>query len=85
MKIKTRSDEIERTNIDNIYAIGDVVQGLPELTSTATKMGWHLGRRIVQRLGKGSFKDHEMSISLNNYPTTIFTPLEYSCSGLSEE
>jgi len=32
-----------------------VVQGLPELTSTATKMGWHLGRRIVQRMGKKHF------------------------------
>lgn len=48
-------------------------------------MGWHLGRRIVQRLGKGKFKPHELSVSLDNYPTTIFTPLEYSCSGLSEE
>jgi pyruvate/2-oxoglutarate dehydrogenase complex dihydrolipoamide dehydrogenase (E3) component len=58
MKLKTRTAEVERTNIDNIYAIGDVVEGLPELTSTATKMGWSLGRRIVQRLGKKKFKDH---------------------------
>ena len=57
-KIKTRDEEVERTSVDNIYAIGDVVEGLPELTSTATKMGWHLGRRIVQRLGKGKFKPH---------------------------
>lgn len=28
-KIKTREDEVERTNVDNIYAIGDVVEGLP--------------------------------------------------------
>ena len=48
-------------------------------------MGWHLGRRIVQRMGLKTFKDRELSISLDNYPTTIFTPLEYSCSGLSEE
>ncbi len=46
-KILTRKDEIDRTDVDNIYALGDVVEGLPELTSTATKMGWHLGRRIV--------------------------------------
>lgn len=26
-----------------------------------------------------------MSVSLENYPTTIFTPLEYSCAGLNEE
>lgn len=46
-KIKTRSDEVEKTNIDHIYALGDVVEGLPELTSTASKMGKNLGRRIV--------------------------------------
>ena len=46
-KIETRSDEVERTKADHIYALGDVVEGLPELTSTATKMGWHLGRRIA--------------------------------------
>lgn len=74
-KLLTRPEEVERTNIDHIYAIGDVVDGLPELTSTATKMGWRLGKRIIHRLGKGKFKDHEMSISLTNYPTTIFTPL----------
>lgn len=84
-KIKTRTAEVERTSVDNVYALGDVVEGLPELTSTATKMGWHLGRRIVQRLGKGTFKDHELSIGLENFPTTVFTPLEYSCSGMSEE
>jgi pyruvate/2-oxoglutarate dehydrogenase complex dihydrolipoamide dehydrogenase (E3) component len=42
-------EEVERTNIGHIYAIGDVVEGLPELTSTATKMGWGLGKRIAQR------------------------------------
>jgi pyruvate/2-oxoglutarate dehydrogenase complex dihydrolipoamide dehydrogenase (E3) component len=84
-KVKTQANEVERTNINHIYAIGDVVEGLPELTSTATKMGWSLGRRIVHRLGKGEFKEHEMFVSLHNYPTTIFTPLEYSCSGMAEE
>lgn len=84
-KILTRHDEIDRTNVDHIYALGDVVEGLPELTSTATKMGWHLGRRITELLGKAKFKSHETHISIHNHPTTIFTPLEYSCCGLSEE
>ena len=74
-KIKTSSQEVEKTNIDNIYALGDVVEGLPELTSTATKMGWHLARRIVEELGKGKFSQNKKYISLENYPTTIFTPL----------
>jgi pyruvate/2-oxoglutarate dehydrogenase complex dihydrolipoamide dehydrogenase (E3) component len=55
-KIITKKDEVEQTNIDNIYALGDVVEGLPELTSTATKMGWSLGRRIAHRQHKKSFK-----------------------------
>lgn len=48
-------------------------------------MGWHLGRRITELLGKAKFKSHETHISIHNHPTTIFTPLEYSCCGLSEE
>ena len=28
-KIRTREEEVERTSVDNIYAIGDVVEGLP--------------------------------------------------------
>lgn len=63
-----------------------MVEGLPELTSTAVKMGQHLGRRLAHRInGLKQFKQSEMFISLENYPTTVFTPLEYSCCGLSEE
>ena len=62
-----------------------MVEGLPELTSTATKMGWHLGRRITELLGMTKFKTHEKYISIHNFPTTIFTPMEYSCCGMSEE
>ena len=28
-KIKTLAHEVEKTNVDNIYALGDVVEGLP--------------------------------------------------------
>lgn len=28
-KIKTNSGEIQKTTVDNIYAVGDVVDGLP--------------------------------------------------------
>jgi thioredoxin reductase (NADPH) len=66
--------------------LGDVVEGLPELTSTAVKMGQHLGRRLAQRINNlKQFKHLEMFISLENYPTIVFTPLEYSLCGLSEE
>lgn len=51
-KILTHSTELDRTNIEHIYAVGDVVEGLPELTSTATKIGWALGRKIASKLNK---------------------------------
>ena len=34
-KIIGRSNEKERTNIDNIYAVGDIVEGVPELMPVA--------------------------------------------------
>ncbi|KTF91690.1 hypothetical protein cypCar_00040825 [Cyprinus carpio] len=52
-------------------------QGRPELTPTAIKAGRLLARRLVGR-----------STELMNYEnvaTTVFTPLEYGCVGLSEE
>ena len=49
-KVKTDSKEIQKTSVDNVYAIGDVVDGLPELTSTAIKMGQNLGRRIANKV-----------------------------------
>jgi len=66
----------ERTNVPHIYALGDVIEQL-ELTPTAIKAGKLLSRRLY-----GGGKE------LMNYdlvPTTVFTPLEYSCCGLTEE
>lgn len=49
-------------------------------------MGQHLGRRLAHRInGLRQFKQHEMFITLENFPTTVFTPVEYSLCGLSEE
>ncbi|KRX86943.1 Thioredoxin reductase 1, cytoplasmic [Trichinella pseudospiralis] len=60
-----------------IYAIGDVLDGGLELTPVAIKAG----RLLVKRL-------FGLSSNLCEYhlvPTTVFTPLEYGCCGLSEE
>jgi pyruvate/2-oxoglutarate dehydrogenase complex dihydrolipoamide dehydrogenase (E3) component len=57
--------------------LGDCTHGRPELTPTAIKAG----RLLANRLFGGKTK-------LMNYtltPTTVFTPLEYGCMGLSEE
>ncbi|XP_061622561.1 thioredoxin reductase 2, tandem duplicate 2 [Phyllopteryx taeniolatus] len=67
----------ESTSVPNIYAFGDIGQGRPELTPTAIKAGKLLARRLA---------GHSREImNYDNVPTTVFTPLEYGCVGLSEE
>ncbi|XP_072809315.1 thioredoxin reductase 2, mitochondrial isoform X2 [Vicugna pacos] len=70
-------DAQEATSIPHIYAIGDVAEGRPELTPTAIMAG----RLLAQRLC-GQSSD---LMDYDNVPTTVFTPLEYGCVGLSEE
>ncbi|GFO23223.1 thioredoxin reductase 1 [Plakobranchus ocellatus] len=71
-------DAEERTNIPNIYAIGDIGEGRPELTPVAIQAGKLLARRLFQE-GFSTTVDYE------NIATTVFTPLEYGCIGYSEE
>jgi len=49
-KVQGRVGEIERTNVDHIYAVGDVLEGVPELMPVAQQSGKLLARRIHQRL-----------------------------------
>uniref|UniRef100_A0A5G2QDB8 Thioredoxin reductase 1, cytoplasmic n=1 Tax=Sus scrofa TaxID=9823 RepID=A0A5G2QDB8_PIG len=65
----------KQTNVPYVYAIGDILEGKPELTPVAIQAG----RLLAQRLYGGSTCDYE------NVPTTVFTPLEYGACGLSEE
>merc|ERR1712112_513965 len=74
---KVLHDEAERTNVDNIYAIGDVLDDKPELTPVAIQAGKLLARR--QCGADDTLTDYV------NVCTTVFTPLEYGCCGLSEE
>ena len=67
----------EQTNVSHIYAIGDIVAGKPELTPVAIKAG----KMLADRLFGGSSK----AMDYEKIPTTVFTPLEYGCCGLSEE
>jgi len=67
----------EQSSVPNIYAVGDVMDGCPELTPVAIQAGVTLARRLF-----GSSKE---SMDYVNVCTTVFTPLEYSCVGLSEE
>jgi len=71
------TDDADRTNVDNIYAIGDLADGKPELTPVAIQAG----RLLAQRLFAGG----EEKCDYTNVPTTIFTPLEYGTCGYSED
>lgn len=67
----------EQTSVENIYAIGDVVYGIPELTPVAITSG----RRLAGRL----YDDSSLQMEYENIATAVYTPLEYGCVGLSEE
>ncbi|XP_036383029.1 thioredoxin reductase 2, tandem duplicate 2 [Megalops cyprinoides] len=67
----------EATSVPHIYAIGDIGEGRPELTPTAIKAGKLLARRL--------FSASRELMNYDSVPTTVFTPLEYGCVGLSEE
>ncbi|CAD6191281.1 unnamed protein product [Caenorhabditis auriculariae] len=60
-----------------VYAIGDVLEATPELTPVAIQAGRVLMRRLMS--GADELTEYD------EIPTTVFTPLEYGCCGLSEE
>lgn len=76
-KNKIIVDDSNKTSLDDVYAIGDVIENSPELTPVAMKEG----KLLADRLFGGKTK----KMDYDNIPTTIFTPLEYGMVGLSEE
>jgi thioredoxin reductase (NADPH) len=69
--------ELEQLNVPNIYAIGDVLEGKPELTPVAIQAGILLAQRL--------FGNKSETMDYANVATAVFTPLEYGAVGLSEE
>ena len=67
----------EQTSCPNIYVIGDCMKGCPELTPVAIEAGLALARRL--------FNGSKVPMDYKNVCTTVFTPIEYGCVGLSEE
>lgn len=67
-----------QTNVENVFAIGDIKLNSPELTPVAIQEGIFLANELF---GSKKMKP----INYNAIPTTIFSPLEYACVGLSEE
>lgn len=74
----------EQTSVPHIYAIGDVVEGKPELTPVAIMAGKLLAKRLFAKDGSEERRRSE-GMDYDKIPTTIFTPLEYGCIGYSEE
>ena len=71
------SQDTMMTTTEGIYAIGDVCKGSPELTPVAIREGIYLADRI--------YNNGTKTVNYDLIATTIFTPLEYACIGLSEE
>ena len=70
-------DAQQMTNVNGVYAIGDIIVGAPELTPVAIQTGKLLARRL--------FGGSKVLMDFNLVPTTVFTPLEYGTVGYSEE
>jgi thioredoxin reductase (NADPH) len=73
-KIPTK---FEQTSCPNIYAIGDVMEGCPELTPVAIQAGVILAKRL--------FGGSKEAMDYRNVCTTVFTPIEYGTVGYSED
>jgi len=75
----------EQTNVPHIFAIGDIIDGdslsppsnLTELTPVAIQAGKLLAKRLYD--GGTAQMDYQL------VPTTVYTPLEYGCVGMTEE
>lgn len=67
----------EQTSCPNVYAIGDVMDGCPELTPVAIQAGLALSRRL--------FGGSQEPMDYKSICTTVFTPIEYGTVGYAEE
>lgn len=67
----------DQTSTAHIYAIGDIVEGRPQLTPVAIQAGRLLARRL--------FTSSPVLCDYRSVPTTVFTPIEYGAIGYSEE
>jgi len=71
--------------VPHIYAIGDIIDGdalsppsnLTELTPVAIQAGKLLAGRL--------YGGKTLQMDYTNVPTTVYTPLEYGCCGMTEE
>eukprot|EP00615_Pteridomonas_danica_P010872 CAMPEP_0114368988 /NCGR_PEP_ID=MMETSP0101-20121206/31281_1 /TAXON_ID=38822 ORGANISM="Pteridomonas danica, Strain PT" /NCGR_SAMPLE_ID=MMETSP0101 /ASSEMBLY_ACC=CAM_ASM_000211 /LENGTH=345 /DNA_ID=CAMNT_0001519509 /DNA_START=949 /DNA_END=1986 /DNA_ORIENTATION=+ len=76
---KANKDHQAQSSVSNIYAIGDVVEDSPQLTPVAVKVGQSLAKHLANE------KNEIIPVDYSMVSTTIFTPLEFSTCGFSEE
>ncbi|QCU89237.1 glutathione-disulfide reductase [Thiomicrorhabdus sediminis] len=69
-------DEYHKTDVDNIYAIGDVT-GQPQLTPVAIRAGRYLAERLYNN-------KPELKLDLSSVPTVIFSHPPVGTVGLPE-
>jgi len=67
----------ERTNVPNIYCVGDLVEDRLELTPVAKVAA----KKVVKKL----FAHDTKTMNYGNIATTVFTPLEYGMVGYTED
>ena len=77
-----KTDEFCRTNIDNVYAIGDCTYG-PWLAHKASKEGILVADKIAHIEGK----THKLPVLINknNIPSCIYSFPQIACVGLTEQ
>lgn len=67
----------------NVYAIGDCLEGVPQLTPIAIRSGRLVSEQLAERLANSDRK--VAPIDYNIFPSTMFTVPEYAFVGLSEQ
>ncbi|CAG0914711.1 unnamed protein product [Notodromas monacha] len=74
-------DESGRTGNPDIFAIGDVAAGTPDLASFATQCG----KRVANFLFAENPDGRGLMRNFGDPPTVVFTPAEFASLGFSEE
>lgn len=70
-------DKFQNTNVDGIYAVGDIIEGGIELTPVAVAAG----RRLAERLFNNKPNEH---LDYNLVPTVVFSHPPIGTIGLTE-
>lgn len=74
---KVKVDRFQNTNVEGIYAVGDIIENSIDLTPVAVAAG----RRLSERLFNNKPNEH---LDYNLVPTVIFTHPPIGTVGLSE-